>query len=155
MSVLAVVGCGNNNNANSIEDRIAQEKYLTEGMCCNPEEVDRHLLQQTWFHSENFENVAMVFGQYSFSYYKTPGDFENHTEGAFCIDRKDLKIKYFKTTFQPNGIEFNKDSIITIKFGAKIKPLATDILKIIKLTTKKLAIKIHSTNEEQTFYRRN
>ena len=153
--LLTVTGCDSNNDTNSIETRLVQDKELINSKCSKPEEINRLLLQQTWFHTEKFRNVSMVFGHYSFSYYKTPGDINNNTEGSFCINGKDLNVQYYKTTYLPNDVSFNSDSIVSISFGGNIYPLSTDTLSLIELTDKLLTIKINSNNETHTFYRKN
>lgn len=58
-------------NALSFEEVMAEGSRLVEGKCKKDENVDRWLLQQTWFYDEQFSDLAGAFDQVSFSFYKT------------------------------------------------------------------------------------
>jgi len=139
----------------SSEKILEQKLKIVQGKCTESEKLDRWLLQQTWFHSDNFSEVAMVFDQVSFSFYKKGESIENQIEGAFCINGNDLIVRYYETKIFPKGFDFKSISDWSIKYGSKIKPLEEDIVTVKKLTKKQIWLKFHGNNNEYVFYRKN
>ncbi|MCJ8305126.1 hypothetical protein [Shewanella sp.] len=131
------------------------ESELVAGMCQKEEKLDRWLLQQTWFHSEQFSKIAMVFDHVGFSLYKKDEPIGDRVDGAFCINGNDLIVRYYKTSFVPNSFEFSSFSDWSIKLGRKTKPLGEDIFTVNELTKNKITIRLKNDNREYVFYRKN
>lgn len=131
-------------------DELYQEKMisLVDGRCSGPEGINRRLLQQTWFYSRDFQNIAMAFGQATFSLHDRT-EFSISKEGAYCIDGSALQIQYFSTEFVPTSFGFGE-----ITFGPKISPENKAAIIITALDNSEMSF-ILDNGEEQTVYREN
>ena len=148
------MGCSEESKVNTIENEIQNRTKLVEGKCTKPEMLNRTLLQQTWFHSDKFIKVGIVFDQTSFTYYKnTDNSTEKRIEGAFCINGKDLIVRYYKVDYVPSKIDF-KSTNTTISFSRKIRPLNEGGITVIELTKKIMTLKFNGEDGTHTFYRR-
>lgn len=67
---------------------IAQEQKFIEGKCAGEEQIDRWLLQQSWFYDPEFKELAGTFGQNSFSLYQKSKGFKLKSEGRFASQEK-------------------------------------------------------------------
>src|SRR5690606_31195625 len=103
--------------------RTALEQKFIEGKCVEGEQINRWLLQQSWFYDPEFTQLAGAFGQNSFSLYEKGDDFKLKNEGAFCISGKNLYVTYYQSKWVPRKISFKEDSILSIKMGLKMERL--------------------------------
>ena len=59
------------------------EQKLIEGKCSGKEEINRQLLQQSWFFNESKTDHGIIFGKTGFSDYSiTP-----YPSAAYCIEK--------------------------------------------------------------------
>lgn len=128
---------------------LQHESALVRGRCSGPENIDRWALQQTWFDTPAFENVAIVFGQSSFTEYDPIEPSMPITKGAFCIEGNTLQVRYFESRFVPIRIGFDK-----ISYGHKIRPLEEDTVTILSIDTQKMEF-IRSGKNGTTIFRKN
>ncbi len=140
--------------ARNLQEIATQELALVQGKCTNPENIDRWLLQQSWFYDEQFTQLAGAFGQSSFSLYERGGKIGQRTEGAFCIAGNDLVVRYFKTRHVPVDFEFRSLSDWTIKLGTKLEPAGDDRYSVQELTSKRMVLSFASDGREHVFYRK-
>jgi hypothetical protein len=141
--------------AHSPDEQRAIVDALSQGQqCTQPEEIERSLLQQTWFHDEASTRVAGLFGQTSFGLYSGDARTLMETEGAFCISGRELRVRYYEKQHVPISITLGDPHGIRIEFGAKIIPLGTDRLTVIELTDKHMLLRFESDGSDRSFYRR-
>ena len=132
---------------------IAQYQKLVDGRCSGSEAVNRSHLQQTWFDTPDYSNVAMAFGQYSFSTYGSGALGENREEGAFCIEDKTLEVVYLQLEFKFSwGDLFSK---FELSWKGRREPLTDGKITILHLDAKVLRLRIEENGVEKTFYRKN
>lgn len=124
---------------------------LVSGRCTEPESVDRRLLQQTWFHDQQFTQLAGIFGQTSFTLY-APGEMIANTEGAYCIVGDTLHVRYYERVFVPVGADLSR---LSVTFGARLNPMETDSFVVRDLTGHRLRLAFSSDGREHVFYRKN
>ncbi len=130
-------------------DDLYQERMLSlvNNRCSGPEGIDRRLLQQSWFYTENFQDIAVVFGQASFSLHE-PREFSTLKEGAYCIEGSTLQVQYFTTEFVPTNFDFGE-----LTFSPKISRENTGKIVITRLDSNEMSF-ILDEGEEQTVYRK-
>ena len=126
------------------------EESFVSGRCEKAEEVDRWLLQQTWFHDPAFASLAGVFGNHSFGLYDQH-DPLNEVEGAFCIDGNDLMVRYYERSFVPVAADLTK---LSVKFGVKLSPMHKDVFTVRELSKDKMVLVFASDSREHVFYRK-
>lgn len=141
--------------ARSIEATLEQEARLVQGRCTKTEEIDRWLLQQSWFYDQQFTDVAGAFGQSSFGMFERGNPKHSLIEGAFCIEGRNLFVRYFKEYYIPSGFEFRSPSDWAIKYSSKLVPLEEDVFAVQELSKKRMILKFVSDGSEHVFYRRN
>ena len=127
---------------------LEQDLALVEGRCSEPEGLDRRLLQQTWFASQAHQDIAMVFGQSSFSMYDGAESSKLSVEGAFCIEGNTLQVRYFETTFVPTEIGFGE-----IRFGRTVRPLQEGSIQITKIDRNEMSF-VRDKDVERTVFRK-
>lgn len=135
------------------DDPDAQINALTAGLCTTPEAVDRHLLQQTWFHDAAYQRLAGVFGQSSFVHYADDSSAPKTVHGAFCISGRELLVRYYKTSFVPTGISLGDERGVKMQLGTKITPAGTDRITVVELTSQRLVLRFDSESAERVLYR--
>ncbi len=128
------------------------EMNLVKGRCTQAEMINRHFLQQSWFHDNNYSELAGAFGQYSFSLYQQENTNSTPIEGAFCIEGKNLRVRYYKRRFVPVSINISEWSI---QFDAKLKALREDTFTVKELNQKRMVLLFSSDGNEHVFYRKN
>lgn len=126
-------------------------KELASGMCQEPEGLNRHLLQQTWFNDSNYTQVAGAFGQHSFSLYQQSATEQLHVEGAYCIEGNTLRVKYFNRRFVPIGINLTE---MYISFGAKLVPKGKDSITVKELDQNHMVLLFASDNSEHVLFKK-
>jgi hypothetical protein len=136
------------------EQRVIIDSLSQEQRCTEPEEIERSLLQQTWFHDEASTRVAGLFGQTSFGLYSGDEQTPVETHGAFCISGKELRVRYYERQHVPISMAFGDPHGITIKFGAKIIPLEPDRISVLELTDRHMLLRFESGGSDRRFYRR-
>jgi hypothetical protein len=134
-------------------DADAQIKALTAGLCTTTEAVDRHLLQQTWFHDPAFQRLAGVFGQSSFVHYTDDTPAPKTVHGAFCISGRELLVRYYKTSFVPTSVSLGDAGGVKMQLGTKITPAGTDRITVVELTRQRLVLRFDSESAERALYR--
>ena len=134
------------------EEIAALEKRLVHAKCTQPEMVDRHLLQQSWFHDENFSELAGAFGQFTFSLYERGTAEPSPLEGAYCIEGKILHVRYFERSYVPVRI---RPTEMAIEFGTTLKPLGEDMITVRELNNERMVLSFNSDGSERVFYRKN
>ena len=128
------------------------EMNFVKGRCTQPEMINRHFLQQSWFHDSNFSELAGAFGQYSFSLYQQDNFDSTPIEGAFCIEGKNLHVRYYKRHFVPISMNISE---LSIQFGTKLKALSEDTFTVKELNKKRMVLLFSSDGNEHVFYRKN
>lgn len=141
--------------ATNIEKELEQEAKLVQGKCTKNEMIDRWLLQQSWFYDQQFTDVAGAFGQSSFGMFESGNPKQNLREGVFCIEGRNLFVRYFKRYYFPSGFEFRSPSNWTVKFSSWLVPLEEDVFTVQELTREHMILKFASDGDEHVFYRRN
>ena len=140
-------------NGTSIEDRIKIYKDLVKGFCKNEEKVNRHFLQQTWYHSKEFNSFAYVFGTNSFSKHKNNQDLSiPETEGIYCIDGNNIKALYYKNDFVPGDLSLKEG---TLHFDEELTFLRKEVIKVISIDRHEMVLKFSDSNIQQSYYRNN
>lgn len=138
--------------ARSMVEIAALEAKLIEGKCTQRETVDRWLLQQSWFHDQDFRELAGAFGQYSFSMYERGAPEKYPLEGAYCINGPNLVVQYFDRRFVPVRLRVTD---MAVDFGTKLKPLGTDTFGVRELTRERMILRFASDGRDHVFYRKN
>src|SRR5882672_7721078 len=138
--------------ARSMVEIAALEAKLIEGKCAQRETVDRWLLQQSWFHDQDFRELAGAFGQYSFSMYERGAPTKNPIEGAYCISGTNLVVRYFDRRFVPVRLRV---SDLAVDFGTRLKPLGADTFEVRELTKERMLLRFASDERDHVFYRKN
>lgn len=136
----------------NIEEILAKELELIEGRCSQPEAINRHLLQQSWFYDESYTQLAGAFGQSSFGLYKKDTPEIEEINGAFCIDENRLEVRYFNRRFVPMKIDFSE---LSVQLGTKIDALEEDTYTLIELNRKRMVLEFSSDGNQHVFYRKN
>ena len=130
------------------------EQKLVEGKCTEEEQINRWLLQQSWFYDPEFNQLAGAFGQNNFSIYEKSNDFKLKNEGVFCISGENLYVTYYQTKYVPKKISFKEDSVFSIKMGTKLKRLNDEIINVRKIDENKIKLFFQNENKEYVFYRK-
>lgn len=143
--------CDASDAARSVAEVAALEAKLVEGKCTQRETVNRWLLQQSWFHDQDFKELAGGFGQYSFSMYERDAPTKNPIEGAYCISGTALVVRYFDRSFVPVRLRV---SDLAVDFGTKLKPLGDDTFEIRELTKERMVLRFASDERDHVFYRK-
>ena len=136
---------------------VRMEKYegLVKHRCIEDELVDRQLLQQTWYYSQDFYNFSYVFGQTSFSLYEDKLDQGlTDLKGAYCIEGNNIHVRYFKKEFIPGSADINKERV-GVRFNEKLSLLNEETIQVVSLDRNKMTLKFLSENKEKSFYRKN
>jgi hypothetical protein len=141
-------------DSNDREALRTQERQLVEERCSGPEAVNRQYLQQSWFHSPEFREIAVSFGDIGFSFYKKGAPIHDSIQGAYCVDGTNLMVEYFSVDYVPIGIHFDSPLSWQVSFGRRITPSGGDTLQIRELTENVLTIAFKSSGQETTFYRK-
>jgi hypothetical protein len=141
-------------DSNDREALRMQERQLVEDRCSGPEAVNRQYLQQSWFHSLEFREIAVAFGDVGFSFYQEGAPIHDSIQGAYCVDGTNLIVEYFSVDYVPIGIRFDSPLSWQISFGRRITPSGGDTLHVRKLTENILTIAFESSGQEDTFYRK-
>ena len=128
------------------------EINLVKGKCTQPEMINRHFLQQSWFYDNGYTELAGAFGQNGFSLYQQGNDEPTPLEGAFCIEGKNLHVKYFKRHFVQMNINLSEKNI---QFGTKLEPLGEDTFTVKEIDAKHMVLFFSSDRAEHIFYRKN
>lgn len=134
---------------------ISKKQEFVKGKCTEKEQIDRWLLQQSWFYDPEFKKLAGAFGQNNFSLYEKDDNLKKRKEGAFCISGKKLFVTYYQTKYVPRKISFKNDSVFSINMGIKLKKLNDEIINVIKIDEKKIKLFFQNENKEYIFYRKN
>jgi hypothetical protein len=137
----------------SLDEELAFVDSLSKGKCTKPDEVDRWLLQQSWFHDEASTRLAGIFGQANFGFYIDEPLQQEEVHGAFCISGKELLVRYYERRHVPTSIAFGDPHGVEIKFGVKIVPAGTDRILVRELTSKHMVLHFESSGKEREFYR--
>lgn len=135
--------------------RTALEQKLIEGKCKEKEQINRWLLQQSWFYNPEYTQIAGAFGQNSFSLYEKSNDFKLKNEGAFCVSGKSLYVTYYQSKWVPRKISFKENTVLSIKMGLKLKKLNDEIINVEEIDEKKIKLFFKNENKEYVFYRKN
>ena len=118
-----------------------QDRELSEGKCKTTGQVNRQLLQQTWFFDEEKTDFGMIFDYYSFSDYSKP----EQTNVSFCIDGKSLiATQYY---FVPD-FSVNSDKIVS-----KLHAFPSVEMNVETLTENKIVFRFPASKETLTLYR--
>ncbi|MGB1800513.1 MAG: hypothetical protein ACPHLK_06755 [Gammaproteobacteria bacterium] len=128
------------------------EISLIRGKCSGTEQINRNLLQQSWFYDEKFNELAGAFGTYGFTLYEQNSEDNKRKEGSFCIEGNNLYVRYFDRRFVPVKVRLFEG---VIEYGTKIKPLDEDLFTIKELNKDIMVILIRSDGKEKAFYRKN
>ena len=138
------------------EEGEAFEAALITSMCgevnAEEEQVDRWLLQQSWFYDADFEELAGAFGRRGFNLFERNSGSESLVEGVFCIKGKNLLVRYIDTSWYPIKVNW---SALSVEFGFKIKPLGQDTFSVRELSEDRMILVFASSGEEHVFYRKN
>ena len=141
-------------DSNDREALRMQERQLVEERCYGPEAVNRQYLQQSWFHSPEFREIAVAFGDVGFNFYQEGAPIRDSIQGAYCVDGTNLIVEYFSVDYVPIGIHFDSPLSWQISFGRRITPSGGDTLHVRELTENILTIAFESSGQEITFYRK-
>jgi len=136
----------------SSEEVSAEVVQLVDGKCTQPELIDRSLLQKSWFYDEGFSKLAGGFGQSGFALYQEGAWERGPLEGAYCIDGKEIIVRYFERRHVPVGL---RPSELTIEFGTKLRALGEDIYSVQELTEERMVLTFASDGLDHVFYRWN
>ena len=131
-----------------------QEQQLVEERCSGKEAVNRQYLQQSWFHSPEFREIAAAFGDIGFSFYQKGAPIHDSIQGAYCVEGTNIIVEYFSVDYVPIGIHFDSPLSWQISFGRRITPSGGDTLHVRELTEDILTIAFESSGQEITFYRK-
>ena len=137
--------------ARTMKEIAAQELELVDGKCTQSESVDRWLLQQSWFYDEHFTELAGAFGQSSFILHERGNAKRKPVEGAFCINGKDLVVRYFDRRAVPIRFRLSE---LAIDFGTKLVPLGEDTYTVRELTKERMVLVSASNGRDHVFHRK-
>lgn len=80
---------------------IIQEYQLIRDKCRGSENVNRELLQQTWFYDTELTDRAGKFGLVSYNLNEPGESIKPWFRGAFCIEDDLLHTVFYERTFEP------------------------------------------------------
>lgn len=160
-SLLLLSGCSSDSqsksviikNGTSIENRIKIYKDLVKDLCKSDEKVNRHFLQQTWYHSKEFKFFAYIFDTNSFAKHENNQPFSMpEIEGIYCIDGNNINALYYKQDFVPGDVSLKKR---TLHFNEELTFLRKEIIKVISIDRQEMVLSFSNSNTQQSYYRKN
>lgn len=138
----------------SLDEERAIVDALSKGRCTEPDEVDRWLLQQSWFHDAAATRLAGIFGSSSFGLYNDDDLQPLETHAAFCISGREMRVRYYERQPVPISIGWGDPHGIEIKFGTRVVPGGSDRIAVRELTYEHMLLHFESDGRERRFYRR-
>ena len=126
------------------------DRELSEGECKVKEQLNRYLLQQTWFFDEDKTGFGMIFGYYGFS----NSSDTIWTQASFCIDGKSIIATYYY--YEPDYYEpdasVNRE-YIRAETNSTLRTLPNIEMVVETLTENRLVFWLPASKEKLSLYR--
>ncbi len=131
---------------------IIQEYELIRDKCTGPENLDRELLQQTWFHDVELTDRAGMIGLVSYNINEPGESIKPWFRGAFCIEGDYLYTVSFERSFEPSEPRRNERGNWVREYVRTLTPVSEGRVMVNHLDEHKLILKFPD-HPAVTFYR--